>query len=355
MLFVLGLCSLAAVATIGLVIREQRSNVPTPQPPTRRNVPFISGVADEIPTPAEPAPVAAEAVDMGPTDGCGNEPARTGFLQRRADLGFGSGAYTVYLPPTYDPHRRHSVVMMFHNALGSGRKVIDNTRYDEIARREQIVLIAPTSNGDSTRPWYSPDDIDLARTAYAQSRQEFCLDDTHVYGLGHGGGGNFVADLRCQFPMSGIAFTAVGEHITQAVCETEHPIPTMRMWGNTDRHVPARGGTGCWDQNTFRSASEVRQLWQQRNETRRKGSKWVDHAGGVCTLFEGKAKFVDCELNGGHDWPTAPAKVELPNCGGAPPPDFPVGETIWKFFSEHGIPRIDAGAVEAVHDAGVEE
>ena len=248
-------------------------------------------------------------------------------------MGFATRQYTVHIPRGYDPQVEHPVVLLFHNALKDGAGVIKGTDFTRIADREGLVLIAPDSP-DATRPWFGADDVEFTKTALREVGEFACLDRTRVYALGHGGGGNFATTLRCKMPLSAIVTASTGEYVSDQMCEAD-PTPLLRFYGTKDRHVPMAGGEGCFDKNNFRSAAEIAELWRERNQTTTRGVTWTSHKRSKCELWEGGAPFVSCALDGGHDWPTAPTKVDFPWCT-APAHDFPMTDTTWRFFKEFG-------------------
>lgn len=274
--------------------------------------------------------------------GCGKPLRWRGTRTRDVPRAAEPRRFTLHVPRTYDPNVKHRVVMIFHNALTDGRSVIRSTEFDNLADREGLVLIALDAL-DSARPWYRTDDVELTHRVLDEATNLLCLDRSHVYALGHGGGGNYAVRLRCELPLSAIAISGTGDHVDTEICESE-PTPFLRFYGTKDRHVPWKGGRGCFDPNEFRSAKEIERQWRARNRTSARGQTWTSDPGGTCTLWSGDAAVVSCRLDGGHDWPNGQVSLEIPGCA-APPPKFPMATTVWRFFDEHGR-DLDQGAIE---------
>lgn len=142
-------------------------------------------------------------------------------------------------------------------------------------------------------------------------------------------------DLPCDMPLSAVALTGDGVRVGEKVCTPKSPVPVIRLAGKNDRYTPFEGGSGCLG-GEFLSTEETDALWRQRNQCKDKRSQYLKKGADICYQWSCKQPFVSCQMEGGHDWPSAkPSQLEIPGCV-ASPPEFPVGDTIWKFFTEKG-------------------
>ena len=330
----------------------------TPEPsrtPTIRQVP---PAIVQPPRPAvakTPAPARSEDAghDDGATadastprtaDGCGKAVFRSGFFTRKLVVGHAEREYTVYVPANYNSGTRHRVMLMAHKALWTGHDVIAMTKMDRLADRENLILVGPRALS-STRPWSSSRDVELTVAALQEVRREYCTDPQWLYAVGHGGGGGYVSRLHCAMPLSAAASTADGERVTDEICSAQ-PTPYIRIYGLADRHVPYKGGAGCEGGASFRSAQAIADHWREHNHCEGSAKKWRKRGKSSCSVWTRcDAAFASCGVEGGHDWPTAPAKIEFPGCGG-PPMKFALADTIWEFFEQHAQPLDPSQAAE---------
>lgn len=362
---VLGVVALLAVTAAGLalMVAVQRAPEPAqrPIPSSVRDNPLAAVPEKEVETET-PDALTAPADEVA--DGCGRD-VSPGLRKHGASM-----TWFTYVPTSYDPSYRHRVVVLLHNALRDGQVVIDGTNFAALADEQRLILVAPSSPG--TTAWNRPNDVDFVKDVIARAKEDLCVDERYIYALGHGGGGDFALEARCHIAFSAVAITASGEYLGYEPCDAP-PMPMLRIYGRDDRHVPKDGGAGCYGGRAFKTARVIEQEWATWNQTPRGPTTWLRESGGTCKIWrapkgtrakitgpegtttEPDAVTVSCEVPGGHDWPGLAAPFELPKCA-AKPLQFPLRDTVWRFFEEHGValPRAEDASAPVV-DHPVEE
>ncbi len=327
---------------------------PPSKVPEREVVAPTTSVAEEPRevTPPEEAPLEVEVEPEEATvfieeppeaaqTGCGSkapfERQRRYQISAAGDLRY----WVAYLPTSYDPSRPHPVVMMFHDHTRSADLMLDDTSIRPVADEHGFVVLALDAlRADS--PWKEDGEVTFVRRALEKTSEELCLDPRRVYAIGHNTAGRFVEDSACELPWSAIVTSSFRGSKNHRPCIPENHVPYLHFAGLKDRYVPVEGGVGCAGLDAM-SLDRKESIWFEGYECSGERSEWVKEKNGVCWTKEcpEDAKFVTCHLDGGRDWPNATSRlIELSWCHvrGA---QFPMAETAWKFFEEHGVVRRD--------------
>ena len=291
-------------------------------------------VTSTAPAADSDSPAKAAATGSG---GCGAafDPSAVGVRSREVLIGLRQRPWLQYVPRGYNPDTRYPVMLMFHNMFSDPRKFMSGTKMAPLADDEGIVLIAPAAEGADA--WQDADNFELVTRALEQTRRELCIDDSRIYAIGHGRGGWFARDLGCYMPLSAIAVTGAGQRTGDSACQPIPAVPLIRLYGNADPLIPVAGGPGCLG-GDYLSAREIDDQWRKRYECEPTPRPWFRHDHGECRTWscQGEhARYVSCQLAGGHDWPEALASPTTPNCQSVPA-DFPYRDTIWRFLATQG-------------------
>lgn len=287
--------------------------------------------------PPDP-PVAAGVKPPPPgSDGCARNDITPGRHERTFMLGLVERPWLLYVPKNYDSKKRHATMLMFHGMFTKPSKFLAETRMEELADEQDLVLIVPAAESEAA-DWKAVENYEMLPKVLNQARGEVCLSEQLVYAMGHGRGGWFARDIGCYLPISATAVTGSGQKVGEKVCRPLPPVPTIRLFGNKDKFVPAKGGSSCVG-GDYLSAEAIDDEWLERYRCDAKPEMWYSHSNGECTTWSCEAegaKYVSCELDGGHDWPgMSPPQLTLPACA-ATPPEFPFRDTIWRFFETEG-------------------
>ncbi len=319
---VLAVASQATDETAPIVLPRQLTEAaPSPPVVVAPVKPVDVGLAEDLTTAA---------------DGCRLAPPVGRLARFDVEVGRTRRSWDTYVPKTYRAGERHPVVLLFHRSSRVPHDMMAATQMAKLADEKGFVVLSYHAE-DSSNPWTERDDSEFVAQALDAMSFELCLDLRRVYAIGDGGGGRFVRNLPCQMSLSAVATTASGQYPDERVCEASPATPMIRLYGSKDRDVPPSGGPGCLGGREFMSADEISRRWRGRNGCEGRARRWMKHPNGRCDTWAcGGAPFVTCAMDGGHDWPGGPRPLfKLPGCA-VPPPDFPIGETIWKFFTEHG-------------------
>jgi dienelactone hydrolase len=92
-----------------------------------------------------------------------------------------SQSYALYLPSTYSPDRKWSVLIGFHPG-GRGRAIVEKYRI----AAEQYGYVVAASNNSRNGPWEVS--MSAARAMIDDLATRFALDDKRIYLTGHSGG-----------------------------------------------------------------------------------------------------------------------------------------------------------------------
>ena len=313
---------------------------PKSPPPSLRDRPALlrrapPSAAADTPGSSFDASADSDPIERAPgrADGCGKQvdvPVGAHFMD--AD---GAGSqWVTRLPRDYNPENEHPVVMLFHENSSGPRAAISAYGFDELADRENIVLVAPRDS-DVFFVWEQPGDERAGRAAFAAVKQSFCIDENRVFAFGFGTGGFGARLAACEPWLRGVA---VGSHVPRVpdlvVCESPAPVPMLMFLPTKTGHLPADGGAACSGLQAL-SFDAFEERWRDRNEC---GSEPQDFgtfdAGHQCRTWTcPRARLVSCRLNGGTRWPGSPPRpLDIANCDG-PSHDFPIRQTVWDFFT----------------------
>ena len=142
----------------------------------------------------------------------------------------------VSFPPSYDGSTPIPMVFGFH---GAGRtndnfRTVD-ARTQGTAFEDNYVMVYLKSNGND---WTSQlqGNVTLFNTAYDTITNDYCIDTSRVFAIGHSSGAQFISNLLCQ---NEDRLTAVGPVASSRYCMTNPATPTFYIQGRMDQE---RGG-----------------------------------------------------------------------------------------------------------------
>ena len=148
-------------------------------------------------------PAGAAAPDTVPSAGCGTappeDPPRTVTVEGRARK------FIMAVPEDYDPTVAHDLVFAFHGRTNANVRVRQYYNLEENARQPAIfVYPSGLPAGGGTRSWWDPGDPPAALRDYAlfdallaALTQQYCIDRSRVFAVGHSLGASFVNSLGC--------------------------------------------------------------------------------------------------------------------------------------------------------------
>ncbi|MFD8569083.1 alpha/beta hydrolase family esterase [Streptomyces sp. NPDC059639] len=248
--------------------------------------------------------------------------------------------YLVHLPASYDEDRPTPLVLSFH---GHGRTSDYQERLTGMNALDAVVVYPQGVTGtDGKSAWegapYSADvdDIKFTKALIGQAEDDLCVNPRRVFASGKSNGGGFAAVVACRLA-DRIAATAIvsGAFYPQSGdCDPQRPVPVLDFHGQADETIP-------YDGNPDKGLPALPD-WL---------AGWAERDGCAASPRETQVKdnvvlqrWRSCDdasalehyriTDGGHVWPST-----TPNEDSATPTTIDATPLIWKFFTEHPLPK----------------
>ncbi len=312
-----------------------------PTPSRTRPVSLIKQAPDDPPPRAVDAGVGSADVDEpAKSEGCGIK--RTpGVTEIRDVESLQSFRWMTYIPQGYDGRTARPVVFLFHDAAQQPEQLIRESRFDDIADEHGFVIVAPKDEmifdgkGLWGSVWETESSLTRVLEIWSSAQTKLCVDTARVFAVGHASGGYAAERLGCSMPLTAVATNAHIRLPSDATCEPRPPVPFITLLGKADGYVPRDGSPNCADVKKFSWAQNTAQR-RKLNGCGTKASTYLDDPSGRCETWECDHALVNCELEGGREWPGAAPRIwdqVTKRCAGSPS-NFPMAATIWAFFAE---------------------
>lgn len=307
------------------------SRKPAPRPSNLQAVLKTS----EAPTPKSPRQEVTQQAEVARPErpveiahGCTRTPPEPGYSWFETMWEYRPRRWLAYVPKNFDPTRRYPVILAFHNYLNEPRDFLNMTRLPQIADAEGFILIAPAQN-------MLEENTLAIESIVEDAESHLCIDRGAIYALGHGRGAFFALRLACDMPLAAVAVTGASERTGERICRANEPVPTLRFYGTRDPLVPYQGGVSCLGAS-YVSRAEIERGHVANYGCTKDREAWFEYKNSTCRSWTcDDARYVSCELDGGHGWPGGAGTFTLPTCA-SDPADFPLQETVWKFFRDEG-------------------
>ena len=262
--------------------------------------------------------------------------------------------YQIYIPSTYDGSEKMPLVLAFHGGGGNSDNMKDKTGFNEIAEREEFIVVYPDGSGklrDRLLSWNAGyccgyalennvDDVDFIRSLITELQNKYSIDQSMIFATGHSNGAMMSYRLGSELSdiIAGIAPVAgsIGGRATEdseewIIPDPEKPVSVLAIHGLLDENVPYDGGTGENTRNTRvdKSVSESIHFWVEHNNC---DTEPISNTQGNITIDiysngnKGTEVVLITILNGGHYWPGTEQD---------PYQDIIAAEEIWDFFKDH--------------------
>jgi poly(3-hydroxybutyrate) depolymerase len=242
-----------------------------PTPASGEGTPAVSGLE-----PGAPAGAAAEAApatppaEMSPTPAM--EPAMTAPMQQepttpafppsagcgKANPPQGAGAltirgaqaqYVVTLPPNYDPNTPVPLIFGFH---GRGRTHVQFQTVDASNIQTELgsraVMVYPKSQGGDGWNFAAevPPSVEFFEALYPQTLNNYCIDTSRIFLVGHSSGAYFTEILACRFGERFRGIGAVAGNLQEMNC-SDARFAALLVHGTMDTVVSFAGGMQARD------------------------------------------------------------------------------------------------------------
>jgi poly(3-hydroxybutyrate) depolymerase len=209
-------------------------------------------------SPVDPAapgePVFPRAVT--PSAGCANGSTAQGAAQ--LTIRGAQADYVVTLPPGYSPTTPTPLAFGFH---GRNRTHVEFQTIDASGIQTELgsryIMVYPKSQGGPGWNFNAevPPSIEFFDALYAQMTQNYCVDLSRVFAVGHSSGGYFSIILACRYGSLLRGIGTVAGAIQEQMCTTER-VAGLLIHGPNDTVVNISGGRGARDQLLARNGCQ---------------------------------------------------------------------------------------------------
>ncbi len=267
--------------------------------------------------------------------------SRTGELTRR---------WLLYVPRTMEPAEPLALVLNLHGSGSSPEEQLALSGLEDVAEREDFVIVAPAAAGPEQR-WNVPpdatkqDDVRFLSELIDRVAALTPIDRQRVFATGFSGGGRMASQLGCELSERVAAVAAVGGIRFPGPCQQARAVPILAIHGAADDVNPYEGGgqpywgtgvepavAGWAEHNHCPERSEQTLQPTSVREIRYGG----DDCGAEVVLYRIE------ELK--HSWPHAVAALDDEGSGlrtgdrlrGG---EVTASELLWRFFQRHPLPE----------------
>lgn len=164
-----------------------------------------------------------------------------GFLRR----------YITYIPSTYDPSKKASMVMVCHGYTATMYALAEESRWCDVAEENNIIVVFPqafpniVATGNIPAPaWMSPNlfkggegntnDIKFLTHVIETTKQNYNIDKGRVYGTGHSNGCAMILSLASENPDLFTAIAPIGYPSAGTGLKSDTKLPTWLIVGEYD-------------------------------------------------------------------------------------------------------------------------
>jgi polyhydroxybutyrate depolymerase len=260
--------------------------------------------------------------------------------------------YLLDVPPSYRPGTPAPLVMVFHGAGGSGRRMAPHTGFSRLAGREGFVAVYPDGLGrrwnDGRSALATQDDVGFVKALLDTLERELTLDSTRVYAAGISNGAMFSYRLACELrgvfaaiaPVAGATPANLAES-----CGRTAPVSVLAIQGTADPLLPyAAGGVGGGRGSVLSAAGSIA-FWARvagcgaAPAVTDEPDRAHDGTRVRVTMYSGCRDGRAVELytmeGGGHTWPGGPP---VGRSVGRVSREIDATALIWAFFARHPRP-----------------
>ncbi|MFC3164783.1 alpha/beta hydrolase family esterase [Ciceribacter thiooxidans] len=298
--------------------------------------------------------------------GCGT-PVPAG----RHDMTIRSGGHdrhaVYFIPSTYTGDRKVPLVFDFHGSNSHPRGQLNRSRWDEVAEREDFVVMALEGSLDGALPgthaWNVPgvkplpgvsregslDEGTFIRDAVEKAKDTFCIDPDRIYASGYSGGGRMLSQYVCDghedFAAAGFVmglragYPEQEDGVWRPHKESCHParaISIIAFSGLKDHVNPFAGGGQPYWQYGGEAAVE---RWAELNgcegrPTVDAGEKVTVSSYSGCRRGTNVVSYVIAGAS--HDWPARTIRFRFASNGDETVREVDATDRMWEFFRNAG-------------------
>ncbi len=264
-------------------------------------------------------------------------------------------SYIFHLPQNdnFFGNNSPSLFFVLHGASGNADQMMESTRINDIADKENFIAVYPNGTGlfsEYVLSWNAGqccnfieplgvDDVGFIKTLVDKFKEEYNIDSNRVYVAGLSNGGMMSYRLGCEMSGSLTAIASVSGPMMVGDCEPKDYLSVMSLTDLGDGIIPYKGGESQnWFIDLFdlyfNSAPDSVLFWVKHNDCLGNPQKFVSNE------ME-KEAYLGCKNNtevlfytlkrGNHQWPGSNLKAILERQS---PKNIEASEIIWDFFKK---------------------
>lgn len=272
--------------------------------------------------------------------------------------------YHFRVPQGYSAAKKYPLVAVFHGGKGTGKRAMEQTKFDAKADQEGFVAVFPDGienswndgRGTAEAEKRGVDDVKFIRQLVSHLQSKLSIDRKMVYAAGVSNGGMMSYRLGCD---AADIFAAIGPDVAnlpepiEGRCIPSNPIPVVAINGFADPFVPYNGGDCCGREGSIfggqggrvLSARKTLEIFAEANNCDNKytvqtlpsvinDNTSVEKRTYNCPAGQEVISYV---VNGmGHAWPPNPPQA--PRIAGSTSQNINATDVIWDFFKTHPRP-----------------
>ncbi len=157
--------------------------------------------------------------------------------------------YHVHVPDSYNPSNRYPVIVNYDGIDGGGLKMEGYSNVDSLP----VIAVYPDSlmGTSGFTAWQGAPyslagdyDVQFTKAMMNEVKQQYCVDDAKVFGIGMSNGGGFVVIANCQLPGMFKAIASLsGAYYTGCEGASKPSGSLLALHSATDPRVPFQGST----------------------------------------------------------------------------------------------------------------
>lgn len=283
----------------------------------------------------------SEPVLPGVGPGRSAHESKTGEVSRR---------WVLYVPRSTEPAEPLPLVFNLHGSGSTPEEQLASSGLEEVAEREDFVLVAPAATGAEQR-WNVPpdaskaDDVRFLSELIDRVAALTPIDRERVFATGFSGGGRMASQLACDLSERIAAIAAIGGIRFPGPCPQARPMPILAIHGTADDVNPYQGGgQPYWGTGVEPAVTG----WAEHNRCARRTEQPLQPSSVSQIRYEGPdcgAEVVLYRIDGlGHTWPRAVAARDDDGDGLRTGDKLRGGEVtaselLWSFFQSHPLPQ----------------
>ena len=243
------------------------------------------------------------------------------------------------------------LVIALHGNGSTGPQTATLTHLNEIAAREQFVVVYPDAidhHWNDGRPEFPADvdDVAFIRALIDELASRYSIDRKRVYITGMSNGAIMSYRLACELSDRIVAIAPVaGNFPAKLTCAPGTPVSVLAINGTEDPLVPYGGGQVSRNRGVVLSAADSTAMFAKRagcgavHAAEDEPDRAPDDGTRVHhQTYDSCPAPLAIELvtvtGGGHTWPGGPQYLPKAAIGVASR-DFDASERIWQFFADH--------------------